>query len=81
MCNFISTAFHSSITIDEAIGKGKTLTLFCAKKILQKHYKFQNRSNSVEWKSNVFVEKKSIKIEFIGTLSNVTEIFRVLLKY
>lgn len=35
MCNFISTAFHSSITIDEAIGKGKTLTLFCAKNITE----------------------------------------------
>ncbi len=35
MCNFISTAFHSSITIDEAIGKGKTLTLFVQKNITE----------------------------------------------
>lgn len=60
MCNFTSTAFHSSITIDEAIGKGKPLPFF-VQKILQKHYKFQNRSNSVEWKSDVFVEKNSLK--------------------
>jgi len=30
-------------------------------KILQKHYKFRNRSNSVEWKSVVFVEKNRLK--------------------
>jgi len=34
---------------------------FFVQKILQKHYKFRNRSNSVEWKSGVFVEKNRLK--------------------